>query len=65
MKAWDKAVTDTSGGQQKLVNALLATGKPVIVVATRDPYDIAYLTTPRPTWRRTPTARWRSSPWPG
>ena len=44
MKAWDKAVTDPKGGQQKLVNALLATGKPVVVVATRDPYDIAYLT---------------------
>ncbi|GAA2735613.1 glycoside hydrolase family 3 protein [Pedococcus aerophilus] len=44
MKAWDKAVTDPKGGQQKLVKQLLATGKPVIVVATRDPYDIAYLT---------------------
>jgi beta-N-acetylhexosaminidase len=43
MKAWDTTVTDPSGGQQKLVNQLLATGKPVIVVATRDPYDIAYL----------------------
>ncbi|KQZ91055.1 beta-N-acetylhexosaminidase [Phycicoccus sp. Root563] len=44
MKAWDKAVTDPRGGQQKLVEQLVATGKPVIVVATRDPYDIAYLT---------------------
>jgi beta-N-acetylhexosaminidase len=26
------------------VKQLLATGKPVIVVATRDPYDIAYFT---------------------
>ena len=26
------------------MNALLDTGKPVVVVATRDPYDIAYLT---------------------
>ena len=44
MKAWDTKVTDPRGGQQKLVKELLATGKPVIVVATRDPYDIAYLT---------------------
>jgi beta-N-acetylhexosaminidase len=28
--------------QVDLVNALLATGKPVVVVAVRDPYDIAY-----------------------
>jgi beta-N-acetylhexosaminidase len=38
MKAW------SSAAQQKLVKDLLATGKPVVVVATRDPYDIAYLT---------------------
>ena len=44
MKAWDTAVTDPTGGQQKLVKALLATGKPVVVVAVRDPYDIAYFT---------------------
>ncbi len=37
-KAW------TSAGQQKLVKQLLATGKPVVVVAVRDPYDIAYFT---------------------
>jgi beta-N-acetylhexosaminidase len=37
-KAW------ASAGQQKLVNQLLATGKPVVVVAVRDPYDIAYVT---------------------
>jgi beta-N-acetylhexosaminidase len=43
MKAWDTTVTDPQGGQQKLVAALLATGKPVVVVAVRDPYDIAYL----------------------
>ena len=42
MKAWDTKVTDKRGGQQKLVNQLLETGVPVIVVATRDPYDIAY-----------------------
>ncbi|OFE15252.1 beta-N-acetylhexosaminidase [Humibacillus sp. DSM 29435] len=44
MKAWDTSVTDPTGGQQKLVNALLATGRPVVVVAVRDPYDIAYFT---------------------
>ncbi|MGA8977736.1 MAG: glycoside hydrolase family 3 protein [Pedococcus sp.] len=44
MKAWDTKVTDPRAGQQKLVKQLLATGKPVVVVATRDPYDIAYLT---------------------
>ena len=43
MKAWDTTVTDKLGGQKKLVKALLATGKPVVVVAVRDPYDIAYL----------------------
>ncbi|MEO6018821.1 MAG: glycoside hydrolase family 3 protein [Knoellia sp.] len=37
MKAW------SSANQQKLVKALQDTGIPVIVVATRDPYDIAYL----------------------
>ena len=37
MKAWDTAVTDPSGGQQKLVKQLLATGKPVIVVADPRP----------------------------
>ncbi len=37
-KAW------TSAGQQKLVKQLIATGKPVVVVAVRDPYDIAYFT---------------------
>ncbi len=43
MKAWDTAVTDRRGGQQKLVKELLATGTQVVVVAVRDPYDIAYL----------------------
>ncbi|GAB2631827.1 glycoside hydrolase family 3 protein [Kribbella swartbergensis] len=41
-KAWDTTVTDKQAKQQKLVKDLLATGKPVIVVAVRDPYDIAY-----------------------
>jgi beta-N-acetylhexosaminidase len=31
----------SSAAQRTLVNALLATGKPVIIVATRNPYDIA------------------------
>src|SRR6476661_7126603 len=44
MKAWDTNVTDKRGGQQKLVKQLLATGKTVVVVAVRDPYDIAYFT---------------------
>lgn len=35
-KAWSNAQ------QQKLVKALLTTGKPVIVAAVRDPYDVAY-----------------------
>jgi beta-N-acetylhexosaminidase len=42
MKAWDTTVTDKLAKQQKLVKDLLATGKPVVVVAVRDPYDIAY-----------------------
>lgn len=42
MKAWDTTVTDKQARQQKLVKALLDTGRPVIVVAVRDPYDIAY-----------------------
>ena len=37
-------VTDPRGGQQKLVKQLLGTGKTVVVVAVRDPYDIAYFT---------------------
>ncbi|MFI0369736.1 glycoside hydrolase family 3 protein [Actinomadura sp. 1N219] len=43
-RAWD--VKDEPGhngpGQTNLVKALVATGKPVIVVAVRDPYDIAW-----------------------
>ncbi|MFG1779974.1 glycoside hydrolase family 3 protein [Micromonospora sp. NPDC049048] len=42
-KAWDTTVTDPRGTQQRLVAALLATGRPVVVVAVRDPYDVAYL----------------------
>jgi beta-N-acetylhexosaminidase len=33
-----------SASQRALVNRLLATGKPVVLVATRNPYDIASLT---------------------
>jgi beta-N-acetylhexosaminidase len=33
-----------SAGQQALVDDLLATGTPVVVLAVRDPYDIAYFT---------------------
>lgn len=42
-KAWDTAVTDPGGRQQALVKALVATGRPLVVVAVRDPYDIASL----------------------
>ncbi|MFC7531630.1 glycoside hydrolase family 3 protein [Actinoplanes sp. GCM10030250] len=42
-KAWDTTVTDPGGRQQALVKALVATGKPVVVVAVRDPYDIVAL----------------------
>ncbi|MER7894499.1 glycoside hydrolase family 3 protein [Micromonospora sp. NPDC094482] len=42
-KAWDTTVTDPRATQRRLVAALLGTGKPVVVVAVRDPYDIAYL----------------------
>ncbi|MGW7685471.1 glycoside hydrolase family 3 N-terminal domain-containing protein [Kribbella sp. NPDC054772] len=41
-KAWDTEVTDKLAKQQKLVNGLLGTGRPVIVVPVRDPYDVAY-----------------------
>ena len=33
-----------SAAQRDLVNALMATGRPVVLVATRNPYDIASLT---------------------
>ncbi|BCY08532.1 glycoside hydrolase family 3 protein [Actinoplanes sp. L3-i22] len=42
-KAWDTTVTDPGGRQQALVKALIATGRPVVVVAVRDPYDLASL----------------------
>jgi len=34
----------SSAGQQQLVKALAATGRPLVVVAVRDAYDIAYFT---------------------
>ncbi|MEV1332145.1 glycoside hydrolase family 3 protein [Micromonospora costi] len=42
-KAWDTEVGDPRASQQRLVAALLATGRPVVVVAVRDPYDVAHL----------------------
>ncbi|MFD7158287.1 glycoside hydrolase family 3 N-terminal domain-containing protein [Kribbella sp. NPDC059898] len=46
-KAWDTTVTDKLAKQQKLVNGLLATGSPVVVVPVRDPYDVAYFDAPQ------------------
>jgi beta-N-acetylhexosaminidase len=43
MKAWDTTTTDPGGRQQRLVAELVATGTDVVVVATRDPYDVASL----------------------
>ncbi len=42
-KAWDTGVTDPQGRQQRLVAELEASGTPVVHVAVRDPYDVAYL----------------------
>ncbi|GAA2873982.1 beta-N-acetylhexosaminidase [Actinoplanes cyaneus] len=42
-RAWDTGAADPGGRQQALVKALVATGRPLVVVAVRDPYDIAYL----------------------
>jgi beta-N-acetylhexosaminidase len=39
-KSFDTTVTDPGGRQQKLVHALAATGRPVLVVAVRDAYDV-------------------------
>lgn len=43
-RAWDvKQEPGHNGpGQTELVKALVATGRPVVVVAVRDPYDIAW-----------------------
>ncbi|MEV4704276.1 glycoside hydrolase family 3 N-terminal domain-containing protein [Actinoplanes sp. NPDC049316] len=42
-RAWDTTAADPGGRQQALVRALVTAGRPVVVVAVRDPYDIAYL----------------------
>ncbi len=42
-KAGDTVTADPGARQQALVRALVATGRPVVVVAVRDPYDIAHL----------------------
>ncbi|NKZ08662.1 glycoside hydrolase family 3 protein [Actinomadura latina] len=43
-RAWDAedAPGHNGPGQADLVNALIATGTPVVVIAVRDPYDIAW-----------------------
>ncbi|MET9018902.1 glycoside hydrolase family 3 N-terminal domain-containing protein [Actinopolymorpha sp. NPDC004070] len=41
-KAWDTEVTDPQARQRLLVGELLGTGRPVVVVAVADPYDLAY-----------------------
>ena len=41
-KAWDVDVTDPQGRQRQLVGEVLGTGRPVVVVAVADPYDLAY-----------------------
>ncbi|MGH3391152.1 MAG: glycoside hydrolase family 3 protein [Actinomadura sp.] len=48
-RAWDVAESipgqpHNGPGQRNLTTALLATGKPVIVIAARDPYDIGHFT---------------------
>ncbi len=46
-KAWDGRTTGGANGgpgQQRLVQALLDSGTPVVVAAVRDPYDIAHFT---------------------
>lgn len=58
-KAWDTAVTDPQGRQQRLVAELTETGVPVVHVAVRDPYDVAYLpdvTTSLATYSSTPVS---------
>ncbi|XVV15457.1 glycoside hydrolase family 3 protein [Actinoplanes sp. CA-131856] len=42
-RAWDTTTADPGGRQQALVRALVATGKPIVLVAVRDPYDVAAL----------------------
>ena len=40
----ERRPASANAAQRLLVAALLATGRPVVVVAVRDPYDIAYVT---------------------
>jgi beta-N-acetylhexosaminidase len=40
----NQALADTATRQLRLVRALAATGKPVVLVAVRDPYELAHLT---------------------
>ncbi|TDD68815.1 glycoside hydrolase family 3 protein [Actinomadura rubrisoli] len=48
-RAWDVRTDGAhqGPGQMNLVKALVATGRPVVVIAARDPYDIAYFTEAR------------------
>ncbi|TDC46207.1 glycoside hydrolase family 3 protein [Jiangella ureilytica] len=41
--AWDTTTTDPEGRQRRLVAELAATGHPVVAVAARNAYDVAYL----------------------
>lgn len=41
--AWDTMTTDPQGRQRRLVAELAATGHPVVAVAVRNAYDVAYL----------------------
>ncbi|PZF83156.1 glycoside hydrolase family 3 protein [Jiangella anatolica] len=41
--AWDIVTTDPEGRQRRLVAELAATGRPVVAVAVRNAYDVAYL----------------------
>ncbi len=40
----NNAWAEANSGQRRLVEALVRSGTPVIAVAIRDPYDIAYFT---------------------
>lgn len=40
--AWDTTTTDPEGRQRRLVAELAATGHPVVAVAARNAYDVAY-----------------------
>ena len=57
--------TPSALAQTQLVRALLATGKPVVVAAMRNPYDVASFPEPRPCSTPTATPPTRSSRWCG